>query len=230
MGKLIVIEGSDGSGKMVQTALLQSYLSDTVGVKSKILSFPDYQSDTGKLIKSMLSGTFGKDAESLNPYFTSAMYSIDRKQKWEEVKKEKDFDETDIFICNRYMQSNLIHQGARIIDPKELDSFYWWLKDFEYDRLELPKPDLIVYLYLPYEICLRNIERRSKEEGRMIDINESESYMKKVQLNLDRMIREEMISDWEFINCANEDNSGMRSIMDIKSDVIDIVCSKLSLT
>lgn len=222
MSKLCVIEGSDGSGKTVQSALLHSYLQDN-GVNSKILNFPDYESDTGKLVKSMLSGTFGKDPVSLNPYFTSSMYSIDRKQLWERIKSEKWFDDVDVFICNRYMLSNLIHQGARINDPNDLDKFYRWLKDFEYNKLELPVPSLVIYLYLPYKICLENVQRRSKEENRMIDINESAEYLKKVNNNIDRLIREEMVSDWTFVNCANEYGDGMRTVMDINSEVIDIV-------
>ena len=112
MAKLIVIEGSDGSGKTVQSALLHSYLQDN-GVNSKILNFPDYESDTGKLVKSMLSGTFGKDPVTLNPYFTSSMYSIDRKQLWERIKSEKWFDDVDVFV---------IDICCRILFIKELES------------------------------------------------------------------------------------------------------------
>ena len=217
---LIVIEGSDGSGKTVQTALLADAINRQMGKGfAKILNFPDYDSQTGQLVQSMLTGKYGGDAKDLNPYFTSPMYSIDRYQYFQKLKNEN--DHIHIAICNRYTMSNLIHQGARISDTNDFISYWNWLYDFEFNKLGLPKPNTVIYLWLPSSVSVSNINRRNKETNRIIDINETEEYLSLVEENVNRI---RGITDWDFIYCTDfNEETHMLSPMRIHSSIIDLL-------
>lgn len=214
---LIVVEGSDGSGKTVQTTLLADAINNEMGKGfAKILNFPDYDSKTGQLIQHMLSGGYGSDAKELNPYFTSPMYSLDRYQYLQKLKKE--YGHIHVGICNRYTMSNLIHQGARISDNDEFISYWNWLYDFEFNKLGLPKPNNIVYLWLPAEVSLMNIRKRNKETNRIIDINETEEYLSLVEKNVNRIHR---CTDWGIIHCLGPDEeTRMLSPISIHNKII----------
>ena len=214
--KLIVIEGSDGCGKQTQSQMLVDALNQSMGSNfAQLIDFPDYESKTGQLVTAMLSGEFGKDAKSLNPYFTSPMYSLDRFRKMREIEESEDFRwDTHVYVCNRYTISNLIHQGARICDCDELITYWQWLYDFEFNKLELPKPTKTFYLYLPPSIIMDNIKKRHEETGKMVDINETQDYIEMVDENY-RSIKG--MVDWVKIACSNYSN--MEDTMIPKEDI-----------
>ena len=220
--RLVVIEGSDGSGKTVQSALLCDYLKRR-NYDVHLLDFPDYESKTGELVKAMLRGEFGDDAAKLNPYFTSPMYGIDRFQKLKKVFEENKFEPMDIGICNRYTMSNLIHQGARIRRMSDFKKYYEWLANFEFECLGLPEPICTIYLELPFEVSRANIIKRSEHEGTEIDINETEEYLSIVSKNVERIKMSGFGSNWHFINCYDQANGIMRPVNDIHDEIVDVV-------
>ena len=221
--ELIVIEGSDGSGKATQAQLLLERIRNSEVSKmildenrfARILDFPDYNSKTGELITHMLMGGYGNDAKNLNPYFTSPMYGLDRFQYLQKL--YSDCNHISIGICNRYTDSNLIHQGARIKNNDGLISYWAWLCDFEYNRLKLPFPDHTIFLYVPAYVSLENIRRRSKEDNREMDINETEEYLTIVDRHISRI---SSMTDWHIINCYDESAGKMRPIEDIHNEIV----------
>lgn len=216
---IIVIEGSDGSGKKTQSEILLDYINHYTNYRGKLWDFPDYQSETGKLISSMLQGKFGTDAKTLNAYFTSPMYSLDRYRYTSELNPE-DYGDDSIVICNRYTMSNLIHQGARLSDDA-LRDYQSWLYDYEFNRLELPIPSLTVFLYIPYEVCYENMMRRYEDNTDKLDINEQKEYLKLVDDNIKRL-RANCI-DWAFVDCIDESTGNMYSIDTISKKIREVI-------
>lgn len=215
--KLIVIEGSDGSGKTTQANLLKERFDKIMGQDySTILDFPDYKSKTGELITHMLTGGYGNDTKNLNPYFTSPMYSLDRFQYLQRI--NSGYDHINVGICNRYTDSNLIHQGARIDNLNELIQYWNWLYDFEFNKLKLRKPDITIFLYVPAHVSLANIEHRaSQDKDRIIDINETKEYLYLVERHIHRI---KSLTNWHMINCFDMDRGEMRSAQDIHDEII----------
>ncbi len=145
MGKIIVIEGLDGSGKATQTKLLYEKLL-AAGKQVRRLEFPDYENPSSALVKMYLSGDFGKDPADVNAYAASAFYAVDRVASFLQVWK-KDYPADTVFLCDRYATSNIIYQMAKV-PASERDAFIAWQQDFEYDKLGLPRPDAVIYLVL----------------------------------------------------------------------------------
>ena len=216
---LVVIEGSDGSGKTTQANMLMDKLKSYNKNAARIIDFPDYESDTGKVISNMLNGDYGANPATLNPYFTSPMYSLDRYRYMKCGLNDDKF--THITIANRYTMSNLIHQGARIKDTKEFIEYWNWLYDFEFGKLNLYKPDSVIFLYVPFEVCYENVRKRAEEEGKKIDINESYEYLKLVDENIN-ILRD--ISGWHFISCYDGWNGVMDSRETIHKEIFDYLC------
>lgn len=150
-GRLIVIEGVDGSGKQTQTKLLCSRLG-AEGLLPIQLNFPDYQSPSSALVKMYLAGEFGKSASDVPAKVASCFYALDRyasyKTKW-----QKDYEQGGLIVSDRYTTSNMVHQASKIKDPKEKEEFLDWLLDFEYNILSLPQPDLVIFLDMPPEFA-----------------------------------------------------------------------------
>jgi len=155
-GKLIVIEGTDGSGKKTQTALLTERLRNG-GHKVKTISFPQYGKRSAKKVEDYLAGKFGPPGE-LDPYKVSPFYAEDRLGAAPEIKKALEAGET--VVLDRYIDSNVGHQGGKIADPTEREEFIKWLYDYEYKKLGIPKPDLTLILRVPYKITLKLMEGR----------------------------------------------------------------------
>ena len=221
MGKLIVIEGVDASGKATQTQRLYERLAaDYKNIRQ--ISFPDYDSDFSLPIKRYLAGDLGNQADSVSPYAASLFYAIDRyasfKRDWGEF-----YQSGGILIADRYVTSNLVHQAAKIDGDKT--EFIHWLSDLEYDRLELPKPDLVLFLDMP-PACARRLmqDRANKITGKQQkDIHERDPY------HLDRAYHNAMeianITGWQVVHCANGEN--IRSIDEIHEEMYEIVKMKL---
>lgn len=158
-GKLIVIEAGDGSGKATQTKKLFDRLTSE-GYAVKQISFPDYDSPSSALVKMYLNGDFGPHADDVDAYAASTFYAIDRyasfKMKWKSF-----YDSGDIILADRYTTSNMVHQAVKITDPLERSNFLDWLDDFEFVKLKLPRPDIVIFLDMPPEISERLIAERN---------------------------------------------------------------------
>jgi dTMP kinase len=218
-GKLIIIDGSDGSGKATQSLTLFSRLQQE-GYKVKKVEYPDYNSDSSALIKMYLNGEFGSNPEDVNPYVASSFYAVDRfasyKTKWKEF-----YDDGGIILADRYTTSNMVHQATKIDDVKERDKFLAWLWDFEFNTFGLPVPDGVFFLDVPPEYSRKLMEERlNKFTGsEKKDIHESNSsFLQKSYYNA------KVIADkyqWITIKCV-EDGT-MNSVEEIHNRIYDRV-------
>lgn len=167
---LIVLEGLDGSGKGTQTRLLWEALSKMSQGAAKV-SFPDYDSPSSALVKMYLGGEFGKEPGDVNAYAAGAFYAVDRfasfKKHWQE-----DYNRGVPILADRYTTSNMIYQLEKL-PRKEWEAYLLWTEDFEYGKLGLPKPDLVIYLDMPVEISQRLLLKRYGGDSGKKDIHES---------------------------------------------------------
>ncbi len=175
MGKLYVIEGSDGSGKATQSKLLYEYLAGQ-GKPVKMVSYPDYESPSSSLVKMYLGSEFGNDPYKVNAYVASSFFAVDRFASY--LKNWKEFYESSedaIVICDRYVTSNMLHQTSKLETVEEKEAFLDWEYDFEYTKGGLPVPDKVFFLDVPPETTFRLIkDRENKITHRQAkDIHES---------------------------------------------------------
>ena len=211
MGKLIVIEGSDGSGKATQTKKLYERLLD-LEVKVRRVSFPNYDSQSSALITMYLRGDFGSSAQDVNPYAAATFYAVDRFASYGDW---KDFyDNGGLILSDRYVGSNMAYQAAKLEKKSERTKFLTWLEDLEFEKFNLPRPDLTIFLDMPPSISA--ILRR--ERGRE-DIHESDAeYMSKIYKSYKEIA---LKYDWKIVNCA--DKNFARSTTDIHEDILRLV-------
>lgn len=212
-GKLIVLEGSDGSGKATQTRLLFDRLSKEADRPVRKISFPDYLSQSSALIKMYLRGEFGAHPSDVDPYAASTFYAVDRyasfKSDW-----KKDFDAGALIIADRYVTSNMAHQVVKIDDPSERKKFLEWLDDFEYEKLKLPRPDRVIFLDMPPEVSERLVVERNR-----LDIHESDrNYLRRTYAAYKELA---LKYNWITIECALENNP--RRVNEIAQDIFQAI-------
>ena len=175
MGKLIVLEGLDGSGKNTHSRRLSEKLTEFFPLVRKI-SFPDYEEPSSALVRMYLAGEFGTEPGDVNAYAASGFYALDRyasyKKHWQKI-----YEAGGIIVADRYTTSNATHQMGKL--PREQwDGFLDWLCDYEYGLLGLPKPDLTLYLDMDPMISQRLIEKRYHGDDSRKDIHEKDvSYL-----------------------------------------------------
>ena len=168
--RLIVLEGLDGCGKSTQLDKLNEYFINK-GVKIKAISFPDYKNPSSALVKMYLNGEIADSAEQVNAYAASSFYAVDRyasyKQFW-----EQDYKNGCTILAARYVTSNAIYQMTKL--PESCwEEYLEWLADYEYDKLELPQPDLVIFLDMPIEISQGLMSKRYEGDESKKDIHES---------------------------------------------------------
>ena len=173
-GKLIVLEGTDGSGKGTQLKLLMERL-EKEGIKATSLAFPQYGKKSSGPIEEYLNGKYGTPDE-VSPYAASLFYAIDRFDVSKEIKVR--LGEKYLVVLDRYVDSNAGHQGGKIKDPKEREKFTEWLYDIEYRILGIPKPDLVIILRVPAEIGQKLVAQKQQrpylDGGKKSDAHEAD--------------------------------------------------------
>lgn len=161
MGKLFVIDGTDGSGKQTQSNLLKERLKkDNIDFRS--VSFPNYDSPSSSLVKMYLAGEFGEDAQKISPYIASTFYAADRYATFQKGYKEY-YDNGGIIIADRYTTSSMVHQAGKIKNDEERKKFLEWLWDFEFNLYGLPIPTQVVFLNMPTEYSVKLMENRENK-------------------------------------------------------------------
>ncbi|MGM9881222.1 MAG: dTMP kinase [Bacilli bacterium] len=221
MGKLIVIEGScDGVGKSTQYKMLIDRLSKE---QEKVITthhFPSYGTYQGRPVEEYLKGNYGKISE-LSPYFVNSLYAQDRAITWISGLKQE-YQKGSTIILDRYTTSSLIYQSSVIDKTSEKEKFIDYVYDYEYNKLGIPEPDLVIFLHAPFEVIKSLKEKRKDNDGIKNDIHERDlAFMKKVS---DTAVELAKKFGWSFIECT--ENGKMRSIDDIHKDIYNLV-SKL---
>lgn len=216
MGKLIVIEGLDGSGKSTQLELLEKNLK-AKGVDCKAVSFPNYDNPSSTLVKMYLGGEFGKKPGDVNAFAASVFYSVDRyasfKADWGNY-----YNDGGTIVSGRYTTSNAVHQCSKLPES-EWTSFLDWLYDFEYNKIAIPKPDKVIFLDMPIEVSQKLLSKRYKGDETKKDIHESDTeYLAKCRK---AAVFTAEYSNWEIIPCS--ENGEARTIEDIAQDVLNSV-------
>ena len=219
-GKLLVLDGLDGSGKSTQFELLAKRLeAEQIGFQR--LRFPQYEEPSSALIRMYLGGAFGDDPEAVNAYAASTFYAVDRYASYQRVWKDY-YQGGGFVVSDRYTTSNAVHQGSK--EPEgERAEFYRWLYDLEYDRMGLPRPDLVVLLDMPVELSEQLMRKREQSTGTHADIHErDEDYLKKCR---DVALHAAKYYGWRTVSCAKD--GAIRGVEDIHEEVYAIVKSCL---
>lgn len=172
MGKLIVIDGTDGSGKETQMNILQENLKKN-NIAFKKVSFPNYDSPSSSLVKMYLSGEFGTDPKSVSPYVASTFYAADRYATYKKELEEY-YENGGLILADRYTTANMVHQAGKIKDKEERTKFLNWLWDLEFNIYKIPKPDKVFFLNMPIEFVEELIKNRKNKfnENQQKDIHE----------------------------------------------------------
>lgn len=216
--KLIVIDGLDGSGKATQSKILCEKFNE-LGLKARTLSFPDYESDTSALVRMYLSGELGDNPDDVNAYAASSFYAVDRVasflNKW-----KKDYETYDYIICDRYTTSNVIHQMSKI-DSNDREAFCEWLFDYEYNRLRVPAPDMVLFLDVHPAVSQKLIFSRYQGDESKKDIHEK-NYRYLLSCRESAVWACEHLG-WTVIRCSDEEK--MRTIEDISEEIFSVVMS-----
>ena len=220
MGKLIVFEGTDGSGKSTQFELLAKRLeAEQIGFQR--LRFPQYEEPSSALIRMYLGGAFGDDPEAVNAYAASTFYAVDRYASYQRVWKDY-YQGGGLVVSDRYTTSNAVHQGSKVPEGERAE-FFRWPYDLEYDRMGLPRPDLVVLLDMPVELSEQLMRKREQSTGTHADIHErNEDYLKKCR---DVALHAAKYYGWRTVSCAKD--GAIRGVEDIHEEVYAIVKSCL---
>ena len=223
MSTLIAIDGLDGSGKGTQTNMLVDRLKID-GYAVRTLSFPMYDSDSSGPVRMYLDGKLGSRPSDTNAFAASAFFAVDRYASYKADWK-RDYDKVNkIIVANRYTSANAVHQLSKL--PRDQwDSFLDWLWDFEFIKLGIPAPDLVLYLELPPELSLELVSRRSAETGQQKDIHEKDAdYMRRCYEAA--LFAAEKLN-WERVKCWND--NGIRTREAIFHDIVDIISDRTDI-
>ena len=212
MGKLIVIEGTDGSGKSTQFRMLTEHLEADGQVFQKLV-FPQYAEPSSALIRMYLDGQFGSKPSDVNAYAASAFYAVDRYASYKKAWGEW-YESGGLVLSDRYTTSNAVHQASKEPADKQGD-FLKWLYAFEYDKLGLPQPDLIIYLDVPTAFTEQLMRKREQATNTHADIHEQD--MKYLATCRETGRAAAKFYGWTVIDCVRDGQ--MRSMEDIHEEI-----------
>ena len=211
-GKLIVFEGTDGSGKATQTAMLCQRL-EREGIPYRTLTFPRYGKPSAAMVEEYLQGNLGKKPSDVNAYAASMFYAMDRyasyKQDWGQW-----YEQGGLIISDRYATSNAVHQASKEPEDKQAE-FLRWLYEFEYDKLGLPCPDLVIYLDVPTDFTEKLMRHREQQTNTHADIHEQDMQYLATCRETGRAAA--AYYGWTVISCVKDGQ--MRSIEDIHEEI-----------
>ena len=220
MGKLIVIEGTDGSGKSTQLKMLTDHLTQDQ-VEFKKIVFPRYSEESSALIRMYLGGQFGGNPNDVSAYAASTFYGVDRfasyKMDWGSY-----YENGGLVVSDRYTTSNAVHQTSKEPAEKQAD-FLNWLYDFEYSKLSLPKPDLVIYLDMPTDFSEKLLRSREASTNTKADIHEQDTAYLATCRQIGRMAAKHY--GWQIIDCVRD--GSMRTIEDIHREIYSLVTATL---
>ena len=220
-GKFIIIEGIDGSGKATQVKKLADFLKSK-GRQVVAFDFPRYTEPSSYFLKKYLNGEYGA-LNDLNPRLVSILFSIDRFDAKSAIEEALSADK--IVLSNRFIASNLAHQGAKVSDPEERKEYFQWIKDLEFNIFEIPRPDLNVILNVSPDLVQNLVDYKGHRDyiksrsGR--DIHESDlEHLKRASL-IYKEIAEIFPDDFVMLECMEEDR--LLSIDEVHQKIIEIV-------
>ena len=220
MGKLIVIEGTDGSGKSTQFRLLTQRLEAEQHTFQKLV-FPQYSEPSSALIRMYLAGEFGSNPADVNAYAASAFYAVDRYASYKKVWGQW-YENGGLVVSDRYTTSNAVHQASKETGDAQ-KQFLQWLSQFEYEQLGLPRPDLILYLDVPTDFTEAMMRRREADTNTHADIHEQDMAYLATCRRTGKAAAE--FYGWTVIDCVRD--GAMRSIEDIHEEIYRHVLSVL---
>lgn len=220
MGKLIVIEGTDGSGKSTQFRLLTQRLQ-AENKPFQRLVFPQYSEESSALIRMYLGGQFGASPADVNAYAASTFYAVDRYASYKKVWGQW-YEDGGLVVSDRYTTSNAVHQASKEPDEKK-EAFLKWLYELEYDHMGLPKPDLVIYLDVPTDFTQTLLRSREAATNTKADIHESDGAYLATCRKMGRLAAG--YYGWTVISCVKDGK--MRSIEDIHNEIYSHVAACL---
>lgn len=212
MGKLIVIEGTDGSGKSTQFKLLTEHLESS-GKEFQKLVFPQYSQPSSALIRMYLAGEFGSKPTDVNAYAASAFYAVDRyasyKKGWGQW-----YENGGLVVSDRYTTSNAVHQASKESGDAQKE-YLQWLYEFEYDKLGLPRPDLTIYLDVPTDFTEKMMRKREQDTNTHADIHEQDLQYLATCRRTGKAAAQ--FYGWTVIECVKDGK--MRTVEDIHEEI-----------
>ena len=212
MGRLVVFEGIDGSGKSTQFKMICDRLTDE-GREFKRLVFPRYDEPSSALIKMYLAGDFGVNPDSVNAYAASSFYAVDRYasfvQDWREY-----YNDGGLILTDRYTTSNALHQGAKIAAAGRED-FFKWLYEYEFSLIGLPVPDLVFFMNIDPDLAGARLLRRQTETDTSADIHEKDMVYLKVCAESGEQAASQF--GWYKVNCL--ENGTERNEEEIHAEI-----------
>lgn len=228
MKKIFVIEGTDGSGKQTQTQKIYERLIEENRKVFKT-SFPNYDSLSSGPVKEYLSGNISKDPNDVSAKAASMFYAVDRYITYKENIEKYYLDNETIILFDRYVSSNLLHQGGKILKQtnnfEDLDNFSHWIDEREFNDLELPRPTKVFFLYVPVEYTLKLMKERENkfthEEKK--DIHEADTDHLKNAAKSGLYLAKKQ--GWYIVECVKDGN--LRSIEDIHNEIYEVIKSEI---
>lgn len=216
MGKLIVLEGTDGCGKSTQFQLLTERLQKENTSFMK-LRFPQYDEQSSALIRMYLGGQFGSSPDAVNAYAASCFYAVDRYASYKRVWQEP-YENGTLILADRYTTSNAVHQAGKLPKDRQ-DDFIAWLYDFEFRKFGLPEPSLVICLDMPIEWTKKLMRQREQQTDTKADIHEQDTaYLERCR---ETMLHAAEFSGWKVVSCVQ--GGQLRSIEDIHEEVYALV-------
>ena len=217
MGKLFVIDGTDGSGTQTQFNKLQDRLTED-GIDYKVVSFPNYESPSSALVKMYLSGEFGKNAKEISPYIASTFFAVDRYATFKTEYQEY-YNNGGIILADRYTTANMVHQAGKISDKEEREKFLQWLWEYEFGMYGLPIPTEVFFLNMPVEKSIELMKNRENKFTHEIkkDIHESDKNHLIDAYSAACDVAKKY--NWYEIKCVKNDK--IRTIEDIHKEIYD---------
>ena len=220
-GRLIVLEGLDGSGKATQAKLLAASLA-AKGLPVQEITFPNYASDSSALVRMYLAGQFGEKPDDVNAYAASSFYAVDRyagyKSDWGRF-----YEEGGILIADRYTTSNAVHQCSKL-PPEQWEGFLHWLFDYEFRLLGLPAPDCVIYLQVDPAVSQRLMTERYHGDESRKDVHEKDTEYLARSRRAAEFCAQHL--GWRTVRCCV--GGALRSIEEIQKEVSGLAISAIN--